>query len=124
MVIFIHACCLKQRDNLSVNITIDYFDFKLDAVDVSGNELLRRHFTTAIDAGESIEKNGMMSLKELLSKETVFKTFLADNEILIDIDKMTFKYKDNTEVSLAEDDCDSCSKLHFLSVALKYNFYL
>lgn len=110
-----------DEDRDTVSQFCDYFDFKLDAVDVSGNELLCRHFTTAIDAGESIEKNGMMSLKELLSKETVFKTFLADNEILIDIDKMTFKYKDNTEVSLAEDDCDSCSKLHFLSVALNHD---
>ena len=110
-----------DEDKDIVSQFCDYFDFKLDVVDISGNELLCRHFTTAIDAGKSIEKNGMMSLKELLSEETVFKAFLADNGIVIDINKMSFKYKDNMELSLAEDECDSSSKLHFLSVALNHD---
>lgn len=109
----------EARDTVSQ--FCDYFEFKLDAVDVSGNELLCRHFTTAIDAGESIEKNGMMSLKELLSKETVFKAFLADHGIIIDINRMTIKYRDNNEVSFAEDDCPFHSKLHFLTTALNHD---
>lgn len=109
----------EARDTVSQ--FCDYFEFKLDAVDVSGNELLCRHFTTAIDAGESIEKNGLMSLKELLSKETVFKRFLTDNGIVIDINRMTFKFKDNPEVSFAEDDCPFHSKLKYLLAALNHD---
>ncbi len=46
-----------DRDEDIVSCFCEYFDFKLDEVDVSENEILCRHFTTAIDAGESIEKN-------------------------------------------------------------------
>ncbi|WP_022757452.1 hypothetical protein [Butyrivibrio fibrisolvens] len=115
---FISKC--NSEDDL-VSKFCESFDFKLDGLDISSNELVCRHITTTFDDCKSFSNNGFMSLIELLKTDSILNVFLKENGVVIDIDKMTLKYKDNTEVSLAQDDCGNLKKLSRLSIALNHD---
>ena len=96
--------CNSEEDVVSQ--FCDYFDFKLDMVDVTSSELLCKHITTTIDSGDSLRQNGFRSLKELLQKESVLTQFLKENYVILDIAKMTLKYKDFQEIQLLPERCE------------------
>lgn len=71
-------------------------DIKLDGISIDNVFLHCKHITTSSDGLESFMRYGLLSLADVLSKDTTLRRFLFDNEIEIDVPGKKFQFEGKT----------------------------
>ena len=72
---------------------VKHFDIDIENLKLDDIEIKSIHVTTGNDDGQSIKRNGLFNLQNVIRENTPLRKFLVDREIRIDIDNKLIKYK-------------------------------
>lgn len=100
--------CLDNYTKIKIDF-IKEFKIDLPSVDIKSTKIKCKHLTTSFDNLESIKRYGLLPLNKVLQLDTTLNRFLKENEIEINVEEKTLKYK-NIIIELHDynEDCRVC----------------